>query len=204
MIYFIQQGPHGPIKIGHTTNAIRRLRNLQIGNPDPLHIVATTHGDPSLESKLHIRFQSLRIMGEWFKPGTELLEYIKGLASMFKPERITGEGKVKTCRMCGLEYIPGAADNKIHAARHDAFRDASLPFPFVELLKDWGKYIANHGKLGSYMGSVYDKEIGRRLCAFASWIDSNARLENPASFEQFMAERLDEFDGIRPDEEKET
>lgn len=197
MIYFIQQGNDGPIKIGHTTNVIRRLKSLQIGNPNWLQVLATAHGGHPLESELHARFQHLRLIGEWFEPAPELITYIRNIKSAFgRPQRVLGDGDHEECRMCGLTYVAKvAADKRIHEARHDALRDVSLPFPFVELLKDWGRYIATHGKIGSHqINGKYDKELGRRLCAFACWVDSNARLENPDDFERFMADRLDEFD----------
>ncbi len=71
MIYVIQQGQAGPIKIGYTQDTERlhgRLKSLQSGNPTTLHIRATFDGGgPVSERKLHKALGGYRMRGEWFK-----------------------------------------------------------------------------------------------------------------------------------------
>ncbi len=74
-VYFIQAST-GQIKIGRALSAQRRLGILQIGSPIPLKLMAVTKGTFRLERQLHERFNHLRIHGEWFSPGPELLELI--------------------------------------------------------------------------------------------------------------------------------
>lgn len=79
MIYFIQCGNSGPIKIGFTTDGglRKRLRSLQIGNHELLRVLKTVCGDHAEERALHSRFASSRIRGEWFHPTDELLRHIE-------------------------------------------------------------------------------------------------------------------------------
>ena len=76
-IYFIQQGDVGPIKIGVTRKLEDRLIALQTGNPAELRIIATISAPPALEPQLHAYFDEHRLMGEWFNPVDEVLEFAK-------------------------------------------------------------------------------------------------------------------------------
>lgn len=70
----------GPIKIGHTTgkSARRRLANLQTGSPYRLLILKTVPGNEVAEREEHRRWSHLRLHGEWFSPGPDLLAYCGG------------------------------------------------------------------------------------------------------------------------------
>jgi len=84
MIYFIQcNGKGGPIKIGHTGNDIvHRVGLLQTGNPYPLKSISTVDMDHiGNMSKIYIRFNHLRMIGEWLKCTRELLDFIADLES---------------------------------------------------------------------------------------------------------------------------
>lgn len=86
MIYFVQGGNDGPIKIGYTHNDIdARLSNFQVGSPEPLTLVASAPGGRHTERAIHIRFDHLRLHGEWFEPETELLDYIASIANTESP-----------------------------------------------------------------------------------------------------------------------
>lgn len=79
MIYFIRSGKRGPIKIGYTENNIEgRIRELQCGSPEPLTLMGVMPGDISKEKELHEKFKEHRMVGEWFKPITELKHFIFG------------------------------------------------------------------------------------------------------------------------------
>jgi hypothetical protein len=82
MIYFIQVGKIGPIKIGHTMgNDIRdRFSSLQMSNPEELFCIGTIEGDRELEKTILAKFRCHRIRGEWHKPVPELLEFVKTFA----------------------------------------------------------------------------------------------------------------------------
>ena len=70
-VYFIRAGD-GPIKIGWALDPIARLKELQVGNPEPLQLLMTLADDGKLESELHRRFAHLRLCGEWFCAEEEL------------------------------------------------------------------------------------------------------------------------------------
>lgn len=78
LVYFIQCGAYGPIKIGVTTgNPYCRLALLQTGCPERLDLLGVIFPcDPTKEGELHAQFAHLRIRGEWFAPAPELLKFI--------------------------------------------------------------------------------------------------------------------------------
>ncbi len=73
-VYFLQtQAPLGPIKIGKAGNIRQRAKGLQTSHPWPLTLLAVIPGDGSSEPRWHERFAHLRLSGEWFRPGPDLL-----------------------------------------------------------------------------------------------------------------------------------
>ncbi len=79
-IYFIQQNDNGPIKIGYTNNDIAsRLYELQSANPVKLKILGSFPGGPKDEKEIHKKFKKYKLLGEWFSPDEELIEYIGSL-----------------------------------------------------------------------------------------------------------------------------
>lgn len=73
MVYFVQMGDDGPIKIGFSSVIERRVSHMQNGNPYPLRLLRTMPGGPADERKLHHRFARWRLQGEWFEPTPELV-----------------------------------------------------------------------------------------------------------------------------------
>ncbi len=79
-IYFIQEGCDGAIKIGRCRcDPLVRLRELQIGNPAPLDLLAVIRDGSFTEDDLHKRFEHLRVRGEWFRPDVELYAFMLSL-----------------------------------------------------------------------------------------------------------------------------
>lgn len=77
MIYFIQAGKDGPIKIGHTDNTPeKRLKELQTGNPEKLILLGYMDGDKKQEALLHQMFHFHRQNGEWFNPSETVIQQI--------------------------------------------------------------------------------------------------------------------------------
>ena len=66
MIYFIQSGDCGPIKIGKAKHPESRLRELQTGSCEPLTLLATLDVDDNAEHSLHATLSGCRLRGEWF------------------------------------------------------------------------------------------------------------------------------------------
>lgn len=68
-ILYLISHPHGYIKIGVSSNPIRRLSELQSGSPYELDIIGFAgFSDPEqAEKALHSEFESHRVRGEWFE-----------------------------------------------------------------------------------------------------------------------------------------
>jgi DNA-binding NtrC family response regulator len=81
MIYFVQSGKSGPVKIGFTAkdDVKVRISTLQTASIEPLNLLGVMDGDEEKEKALHQFFHSYRIRGEWFEPHPKLLMYIIGL-----------------------------------------------------------------------------------------------------------------------------
>lgn len=87
-VYFIQAGgPSGPIKIGYTTgNPHRRMRKLQTGNPEELHLLVSIPGERAHEQELLDRFKALSMRGEWLRADPRLLGFVEALLRAY-PEQ---------------------------------------------------------------------------------------------------------------------
>lgn len=80
VVYFIQSGAAGPIKIGVTSNVALRLKGLQTGSATELRLLGVVPTDRFSEESLHLRFASLRLHGEWFTATVELLAFVAEVA----------------------------------------------------------------------------------------------------------------------------
>lgn len=69
-VYFIGDGD--AIKIGVAKNPLRRLTELQIGNPRELKLLGSFKGSYRDEVDLHMIFYGYWIHGEWFRDHAEL------------------------------------------------------------------------------------------------------------------------------------
>lgn len=78
VIYFIQEGHDGPIKIGRTAGkATERRKDMQVGNSRTIRVLALIPGFSATERRLHTRFAAYSAGGEWFHPAAELLAFIR-------------------------------------------------------------------------------------------------------------------------------
>jgi hypothetical protein len=138
MIYFIQSGPAGPIKIGTTVDLDRRLRSLQIAHSVRLTVLGTVPGDAVQEAALHAELAADRIRGEWFRPSHAVLA---ALARASAPEttrvgdrwyavlrRPSDAARCDPCPFCGARHAHGIGDG--HRGAHclpDRARDLITP-----------------------------------------------------------------------------
>lgn len=76
-VYFVQGEGGGLIKIGWTGNLKVRFRNLQCGIGEKLRLLADVPGGAEVEEYLHNNFEHLRVSGEWFRPGADLVDLIE-------------------------------------------------------------------------------------------------------------------------------
>lgn len=85
MIYFIQSGTEGPIKIGYAKSSVKnRLMSLQCqaSCSEELHILGVIPGTVKDEHEHHYAFHAFRLQGEWFSPDPILLDYINSETSI--------------------------------------------------------------------------------------------------------------------------
>ena len=85
MIYVIQSGTarDAAVKIGKTTAARKgkRKKELQVGNPEKLYVIARLRGGKKREAELHERFSNSRIHGEWFHRTAEIEEWLEEIGA---------------------------------------------------------------------------------------------------------------------------
>jgi len=75
--YFVADAK-GNIKIGRTYNIRERLMGLQRERGGEMTLLAIIPDD-QIELELHRKFEHLRIEGEWYEPGPDLLAFIEEL-----------------------------------------------------------------------------------------------------------------------------
>ncbi len=80
-IYFILNEKSHAVKIGRAKDVEKRLKSLQTANCNQLKLLKTIKVGGSqeareLENSLHQKFTHLRLLGEWFKAETELLDFL--------------------------------------------------------------------------------------------------------------------------------
>lgn len=76
VVYFIQAGENGPVKIGWSKKITERVAGLQVGNPVKLTILRTVVAEPWVESWFHDEFDELRLQGEWFSFDEKMLSLL--------------------------------------------------------------------------------------------------------------------------------
>ena len=77
MIYFIQCGENGPIKIGQSDNVQERFKQLQTACPYELKLLWMYSGEEYCEKDIHDKFKHEKVRGEWFHPSRTLYIFIK-------------------------------------------------------------------------------------------------------------------------------
>jgi hypothetical protein len=82
IVYFVQRGTDGPVKIGSAEDVGKRVRTLQTGSPERLRLLATVPGGSSLEGLIHERLGAHRIRGEWFRPHAAVLAEAERFAAI--------------------------------------------------------------------------------------------------------------------------
>ena len=108
VVYFIQQGDGGPVKIGVTEGcASRRLDQLQVGSPEPLCLIGTVRGDVRTEQEFKERFARFRVRGEWFEPSFEIMNAIAALMRPATPRRSRPPATPQAERMRCLRLAMG-------------------------------------------------------------------------------------------------
>ena len=79
VVYFIATEDDERIKIGYTKHLSQRFSVLQSSSVEPLKLVGFIAGDRQTERRLHLRFASERLHGEWFRRSPELVALIQAV-----------------------------------------------------------------------------------------------------------------------------
>ena len=126
MIYFIQEGDVGPIKIGKAKSVESRLKTLQTAHHKDLMILEVIPGGIERETKIKKDLIKFKIKGEWFQPVAEVFEYIRSVKNIEyellngRPYaviyRVNEKEKTEICPFCGKRHIHGSGDG--HRTAH--------------------------------------------------------------------------------------
>jgi hypothetical protein len=121
VIYAVQCGASGPIKIGKAKDPQGRLGELQVGNWEKLNLLAyqTCSEDNWLERQLHSKYAQYKVRGEWFMPSEQILQLV---------ERIKA-GKAET-DITQAQAKAIVADYNAHMEKYNLLR-------LLALLKRW-------------------------------------------------------------------
>jgi len=68
MIYFIQAGDKGAVKIGFAKDVEKRFAALQTGNHETLRLLKEIQGEIELEQEIHSLLKKYHLRGEWYNP----------------------------------------------------------------------------------------------------------------------------------------
>ena len=77
MVYFIQAGDNGPIKIGTSSVPQMHVDRLQQGNHEELRLIAVIPGERSLAEKVRADLKASELGRKWFHATDEVLDYIE-------------------------------------------------------------------------------------------------------------------------------
>lgn len=77
LVYFVEAGIGGPVKIGWTQDVERRMAELQTANAHRLSLLGTIPGTLEDEAAVHARFSHLRMEAEWFRNSPEIQKFIE-------------------------------------------------------------------------------------------------------------------------------
>lgn len=105
MIYFFQAKRGGPIKIGHAANPEERLNQCQIGNPEPLVIRHVMEGGFEMERRAHKEWAEHHLRGEWFRPASPILNFIKQNSKYVVKRRTRRGGPIKLSDVLDIFWL---------------------------------------------------------------------------------------------------
>lgn len=92
VIYFLQSGSDGPIKIGRTSNLPYRIKWLQTSHHEPLRLLGALEAPASEEKRLHALFVADKARGEWFRPSEAIKKYVASLPPWEQPPKASNKG----------------------------------------------------------------------------------------------------------------
>lgn len=106
LVYFLLDALTNTVKIGHSTDVAGRLKQLQTGRCHKLALLGVIPGGEVQEKKLHARFDTERLSGEWFRGSPKLMQSVeqliesKGVPTTAKGEAVTISDELKRRNNC--------------------------------------------------------------------------------------------------------
>jgi hypothetical protein len=82
VVYVAVRATDGAVKIGWTSDVMRRVQELRKLACSAVELAACFPGDKPDELRLHARFSEDRLDGEWFRPSDALLAFVNGLRAV--------------------------------------------------------------------------------------------------------------------------
>ena len=70
------------IKIGHSNDPLRRVQELEVGNPSNIRLLLTIEGTKDAEIALHNKFRAHRENREWYRNEGGLAKFLKGIRTL--------------------------------------------------------------------------------------------------------------------------
>lgn len=82
-LYFIRATESQRIKIGVSRDPEHRLKDLQVGCPEPLQLYYSIPADIFTERETHAFFNDYRLGGEWFTGEEEMIDKINKYVGIY-------------------------------------------------------------------------------------------------------------------------
>lgn len=92
-VYLISDPKSNAVKIGRSDNPMKRVGELQTGNPNPLSLLSCFAAEPSVEQTIHKHLEKYSLNGEWFADCDEVMDiYYTYLTNCrYKPQELFDE-----------------------------------------------------------------------------------------------------------------
>ncbi len=126
VVYFIfREGKNRKCKIGKSINPLKRVKELQTGNPSKLYLSGTLQGYKRLEKMVHAYFKDQRVRKtEWFNIDIyDVLKIIKAYDTFKKNSKNNIEDTSESCLnsnngpKCNKEFEADSSTNNISLAQ---------------------------------------------------------------------------------------
>lgn len=75
-VYFILDRDNDRVKIGHSRNPWKRLRQLQTGSSAKLSLIGVIAGNADVEKRLHSDMREHNVHREWFSGGSDAVDWL--------------------------------------------------------------------------------------------------------------------------------
>ncbi len=121
MIYIIQAGEDGPVRIEETIDPEKWLRVQQRYHYQELRIIQQIPGGPEQKAEISSTIQEHLIRNGWYRAVTDVIDFIRELK---KPEylkigdraiailyRATNDSSTELCPFCGYSHKHGTGDS---------------------------------------------------------------------------------------------